>query len=65
MPLCPHMVERTIEHFPTGVNWPVTRLDQHPGESYREGDIMALVCPHGCDPIIVHITADSPEEVLC
>ena len=56
---CPHMLERRIEHFPTGVD-PRSKDDLY--RVYRPGDVMALICPLGCEPIIIAINSKTVEE---
>ena len=56
MRTCPHMFERTIVHRPTGqVNFATGERD------YQYGDLMVLVCPHGCEDIEI-VVGDNRED---
>ena len=56
---CSHMLERTIEHWPTGSE---DFSSVHVTRNYRPGDMLTFLCPHGCDPIIVFIKENKEEE---
>lgn len=53
---CPHNAERTIDHRPSGeIGWT-------PGErNYQYGDVMILVCPHGCEDVEI-VVGDNRED---
>jgi len=54
--LCKHMLEREIQHWSTGRD-ELTRRTYH-----KAGDAIALVCPHGCDPILVNVVPNAIED---
>lgn len=53
---CPHNVERTIEHRPTG-------SPAGDGRDYQYADLILLVCQHGCETIEI-VVGDNREEDL-
>ena len=53
---CEHMLERRIQHWQSG-------FDELLGiRYYRPGDSIALVCPHGCEPIVVDVVKEVGER---
>ena len=54
---CAHMLERTIEHEPSGVS------GHSAGPAvYTPGDRVVLTCPLGCEDIIITVVPDTDDE---
>ena len=56
MHTCPHQLERRLEHHPTGEPDLMTGI-----RDYLPGDVMVLVCPHGCPEIEITIGRNKEE----
>lgn len=54
--LCDHMLERRIEHEPSSRK--VDRSDY----LHSPGDRIVLVCPYGCDDIIIDVVETPPTD---